>query len=365
MLLPAVTMLQAAEPAGPIFFDPEQRRLELASMGAAQRDALCAAERKSWRSYKALTTVRDKDEYGIDERAEPFAMSVMDAAAEAYGLDNKVARKHLVGILDRWADGRAFSKLKPPSPSAFYAVDRSLLPVIIAYWLTHDAPEMSKKKRQRIYAWIDGLVERGAVRRPTLDPKSRVANNNHSYLNASVIMAWSAMNRDADGLRIGIDSFRSAIDAMREDGSLPLETDRGGRALWYQRHAIASLVTIAEIAAANDIDLYALEDNGRSLHQAIAFLLNGIDDPNIVQPYAQDNASPAPGTDPGVQDLSFLQERGHGRHYMAWAEPYMRRFPEHPNTARLSKLLLDEPSARPMSDDYSGGNMSCLFALTN
>ena len=148
---------------------------------------------------------------------------------------------------------------------------------------------------------------------------------------------------------------------MRPDGSLPLETRRGARALWYQRHAIASLVVIAEIAALQGVDLYGYRVDGRDLHLGLRFLLDGIDDPSRVWPYAAANDKPGPQPDYRHQDLGFLEPRGHGRHYMAWAEIYLARFPLRPESRRLTTLLT-KPGFRPMLDDYSGGDTTCMFA---
>ena len=61
-----------------------------------------------------------------------------------------------------------------------------------------------------------------------------------------------------------------------------LETARGSRALSYQRHAIASLVAIAEMAASQGYDLYGMEgEDGQSIHRAIEFLLDGIDQTSL------------------------------------------------------------------------------------
>ena len=80
------------------------------------------------------------------------------------------------------------------------------------------------------------------VKRPE-DSKGPVSQlNNHRYLSDSVDMAWGALRGDDALFRQGIASFLLALAQMRADGSLPLETARGARALWYQRHAIASLV---------------------------------------------------------------------------------------------------------------------------
>ena len=152
---------------------------------------------------------------------------------------------------------------------------------------------------------------------------------------------------------------------MRPDGSLPLETARGSRALSYQRHAIASLVAIAEMAAAQGYDLYGMEGpGGQSIHRAIAFLLDGIDQTSLVWPYAGENENSGSYRNYKVQDLGFMTERGHGRHYMAWTEAYLARFPDAGLAQRLRQELAEfGPAERPLIDEYSGGNMSCFFAL--
>ena len=99
---------------------------------------------------------------------------------------------------------------------------------------------------------------------------------------------------------------------MRADGSLPLETARGARALWYQRHAIASLVAIAEIAAVQGYDLYALSADGRSLHQAVEFLARGLAEPALVLPYAAANEKPG----------ELRQLPGPGSHLPAASRPW-------------------------------------------
>jgi hypothetical protein len=99
-------------------------------------------------------------------------------------------------------------------------------------------------------------------------------------------MAWGALAGDDAYFREGLVAFDMALADMRADGSLPLETRRGSRALWYQRHAIASLVAIAEMGAVQGRNLYARERDGRSLHTAVRFLLDAIDDAGLVRRYA-------------------------------------------------------------------------------
>jgi poly(beta-D-mannuronate) lyase len=166
-------------------------------------------------------------------------------------------------------------------------------------------------------------------------------------------MAWGALTGDRESFREGSVAYLAALRDMRRDGSLPLETRRGARALWYQRHALASLVGIAEMAAVQGHDLWGRTVGGKDIHRAVRFLLDGIEDPARLRPYAGNAA----------QDLGFLSRRGHGRHYMAWAEIYLARFPERAESRRLLALLeRSDPSFRPMVDDYSGGNATCFFA---
>ena len=198
------------------------------------------------------------------------------------------------------------------------------------------------------------------------DPDAISSRNNHRYLSDSVTMAWGILRGDDDGFRAGIERYLAALGQMRPDGSLPLETARGSRALSYQRHAITSLVAIAEMAAAQGYDLYAIEGpEGQSIHRAIGFLLDGIDQTSLVWPYAAGERQ--------LGLLSQLQGAGPGLHDRArpWAALHgldrglPRPLPGQRACAAARARALAEfgPAEPPLIDDYSGGNMSCFFAL--
>jgi poly(beta-D-mannuronate) lyase len=156
----------------------------------------------------------------------------------------------------------------------------------------------------------------------------------------AVLIAWGALTGDSERFRLGLTGVVDAIAAMRPDGAWPLELARGERALWYQRHALASLTAAAEIAAAQGVDLWSIDIEGRSLHRAVTWLLDALD-----------------GATAG-QDLGFLTRRGNGRHYMSWGDAYIARYPDHPNAKRLAALLAT--ADRPLIDDYSGGDVARL-----
>ena len=333
---------------GTMLVDVATRRAVLDAMPIDSRDALCGVERGNWPTHGVQRNIA-----GDAQVAQTLALTMMQAGARYLAAADPTARNAIASNLGRFAEEAAFSRLlEPVTVNHFYNLDRTLLPIIANFALIADDPALDGAKVAQISRWLDQLVRwRGPERQ--MDPTRPSSRNNHRYLRDSVTMAWGAMVGDNALFFTGIDRFRIALEQMRDDGSLPLETNRGENALFYQRHAISSLVVIAEIAAMQGYDLYALESSdGRDLHHMIRFLADGIDDPAVVERYAEE-----------PQYLGFLDWRGHDRHYMAWFEPYRARFPESPLTKRLEAQIralgtLDEP----MLDDYVGVATTCLFA---
>jgi poly(beta-D-mannuronate) lyase len=343
--------------SGEILLVRDARLAALRALSPEQRHRWCGTGQVPPEAFRPVPGLRDRPD-GPDPASEPFAAAMMALAAAGFGAEDADARRTLVELLGRWSRANALSA-SVRSVNGRYALDRTLLPTIVAFALVRDDPVWSPTRREAVAEWLERLVR--SQRQQPRGPAS--ARNNHHYLRASVEMAWGALIGDTKGLAAGDAAFRDALQDMRADGSLPLETRRGARALWYQRHAVASLVVIAEIAAVHGQDLYGIEVGGRSLHTAIRFLLDGIAEPRRVWRYAAANDKPGPDLDPHRQDLGFLEHRGHGRHYMAWAEIYMARFPDRAEARRLRALLpWDRPGFRPTVDDYSGGNTTCFFA---
>jgi poly(beta-D-mannuronate) lyase len=351
---------------GEVLFEREARAAALAALSAADRRAWCGPTVERWRSHKAVTKIRTPDDEDIrtDDRSEPFAWTVMNAAAAAFGLDDGEARRALIGNLRRWAKGKALTKLQDHHENTYYAFERTLLPTIVAYSLLRPHADLEEDERKLIERWLNRLVRLRGIKRPEESHGEISVQNNHRYLRDAVDMAWGTYRGNDELFRKGIESYLLALGQMRVDGSLPLETERGARALWYQRHAIASLVAIAEMAAVQGYDLYAVEVNGRTLHDAVDFLARAVDEPDLVWAYAAANVRPGQFDNYQVQDLAFMARRGHGRHYMAWLEAYRARFPERAAARRLWRLIAEfDRAPRPMIDEYSGGNTTCFFAV--
>ena len=121
---------------------------------------------------------------------------------------------------------------------------------------------------------------------------------------------------------------------------------RGACALKYQDTVLLNLMFIAELAAMQGYDAYALSVDGKTLHTAVKFLLDAVDDPSVVLQYAyQDPANCINEPPLPTIGLRTVVEAARRDQYTAWLEPYIARFPDHPNSARLRNLLRGRPRA--------------------
>ena len=311
--------------------------------------------------------LRGAESYGSDRAAEPFVLAVMQAAGAWRALADRAAAQAALDELRRWSEAGALERIvevgeAQSNTNSVYSLRRVLAGLLGSWAALREAA--TPETRRAIEAWLTHLVtlqDTDTGSRSGRGGPGAVSNrNNHAYLRASVDALWARLAGDRERAVQAAAVVSHAVEAMRRDGSLPLETARGARALWYQRHAIASLVLAGEALAQLGHDVYAPRADGASLHDAIGFLVAATRDPSLVAGYAAADRNPRPGTQPDRQDLGFLRPRPHGRHYMAWVELYLRRFPSHPNAAPLAALVqpgLD--AARPLIDEISGGNTSC------
>lgn len=298
---------------------------------------------------------------GTDRRIEPFALLEMEAAAAWRGRRDGEAADRAVGALVRWARAGALGEVveagaASSNTNSIYSLRRALI-AILGAWMDLRHSPAGRAHAAEIEPWLARLVTLQDV--TTGGEKSRARgeamsnHNNHALLRATVAAQWAVLTGRSESADAAERTARATIASMRDDGSLPLEMARGSRALWYQRHALASLVYIGELLRPFGRDLWRPRADGADLHRAVAFLLDAMDEPGRLSAFTGD-------ADGRRQDLGFLVPRGNGRHYMAWAELYRARFPGRDESRRL-RALLPERGERgwPLLDDYVGGNATC------
>ena len=200
----------------------------------------------------------------------------------------------------------------------------------------------------------DKAAIEGWLRRLAVQMDEHPGDNNIGTARGAADMMLGLMLGDDARYRRGVQTgFTAQLAAMRADGSFPLETDRGRGALQNQSRNIAFLLYAAEIAASQGENLYGAEVNGRSVEDAIGFLLAAADDNSLVDGYAAANRNP-PKTEPNFAPLSQLDPfdstaRG-------WALLYTQRYPR----GALSDAIRAHIDIGPrVSSDTVGGNVSC------
>jgi len=281
---------------------------------------------------------------------------LMQGTAAALNGDEQAAR-NTIKLLDNWARANALSELVDIGPErnnyvAQYSLRRVMLAVLPSWALLYGRADADTRKR------IDGWVAQrmAATEQPVGPADSRktahpsmAKMDYYQLMREALAMEYAAMTGSNEGFRRGVTAYLTTLRQMRDDGSLPLETAHGSRALWYQRHAIASLVTMAQIASGQGTNLYDAEVDGKHLDRAINFLLSESTDPHQIAQYATE-----------TQDLGFLQRRADGRDFMAWIEPWMA----HANVGPIpdGDPLQVAISDRPLIDEIAGGNASCQMA---
>jgi poly(beta-D-mannuronate) lyase len=298
----------------------------------------------------------DESQRGMLDRAvQPFTMAVMQGTAFALAGDDQAARS-TIRLLDNWARANALSELVDIGPErnnaiAQYSLRRVMMAVVPSWAIL--ASQADAETKQRVEGWMAQRI--AAMDQPVGPAETRKTGQRklrydyYQLLREAASMSYAALTGDNERFRRGIALYVAVLRQMRDDGSLPLETAHGSRALWYQRHAIASLVVMAQIADQQGYDLYDVTISGKRLDRAVNFLLAEASEPHQIAAYATEN-----------QDLSFLQHRSDGRNFMAWVEPWLA----HGNVGPIpdGDPLQIAISARPLIDELVGGNATCLMA---
>lgn len=272
----------------------------------------------------------------------------------------------LLDNLRAWAQANALTSYPGATTAGDfqpkYQLQWFLIPVLQAWSVLRKDSIVSPQDRALVDAWLTRVISYALE--PFGGPGAPENPFNVGYLVRGLRMAWGIMTGDDNAVAEGMEKVVMGLHQMRSDGSFPREVARGACALRYQDTMLLNLLFIAELAAAQGYDAYALTINGKSLHTAIKFLLDAVDDPSVALQYASQDPSNCTGAPPFPPiDLSSVVGHPNGFNYSAWLEPYMVRFPGHPNTPRLRNLLTGGiEGARPIFHPHSGGNTTCLSA---
>jgi poly(beta-D-mannuronate) lyase len=249
-----------------------------------------------------------------------FSRAVVKAADDYRSTGNQRAAECVIALLDTAAKDKVLAG-PMKTVQAIYVQGWSLSSWAIAYLKVRGAGAASYEENIEIAAWLKKLAEEnrdyyeGKGHNPHSD-----AHNNHLYWAGLAISAAGIATEDHKLLNWGMNAYRDGARDITNDGTLPLEMQHAGRALYYHLYALAPLVMLAELGESNGIDLYA--EKHRAIQRLVDRCAAGLQDPSyFVQHTGVPQDMPA--------DLDAWE--------IGWAKPYLRRFPNASLSALLSK----------------------------
>ncbi|MBM1174190.1 alginate lyase family protein [Microvirga arabica] len=238
--------------------------------------------------------------------------------------------------LDAWASAKAMTDMR--SKQAHFNLGQALGGFALAYLQVRNAPGLANDQKQRVEAWLKTLGQQIVGFMDKNDAAS--SRNNHRYWAGLGATAAGLASDDKQLIRWGLDSARVGLAQITPDGTLPLEIKRGKRARDYHIFAAEPLVTTAELARSQGIDLYA--ENGGALQRLVDRVLGSLNDPSFFEKATgtKQEAYPGDGTVPPSR--------------IAWLEIHQSRRPSPEAEAVLSRK-------RPAGSSEIGGNTTLLF----
>jgi poly(beta-D-mannuronate) lyase len=191
----------------------------------------------------------------------------------------------------------------------------------VAWLKVRSSGVASLEQSTGIRAWLKRLAEenRGYYEKKR-QQHSTDAVNNHLYWAGFAISAAAIASDDYRLLEWGLDAYRHGARDIRDDGTLPMEMDRGQMALHYHLYALAPLVLLAEFGEANGVDLYAERDY--AIRRLVSRCIAGLQDAT----FFERRTGVPQVTTPRIEAWEI-----------GWAQSWLRRFPDPVISQLLSK----------------------------
>lgn len=212
-------------------------------------------------------------------------------------------------------------------------------------------PDLTEADKAVVGPWLNGLVKVAA------DSYWKDRTDNKVYERAYVAMLWGIIAQDDAVVREAIEVYKLAIHDMRPDGSFPVDTQRGGMGVQYNASGAVMLMQMAmAMETAFGVDLYGYSVDGRSLHNAVDFLIRSIRAPGETNAiYAI--SCPDSGDRWGSIEKPSIDFFLHSTALLVYAD----RFPDNPESPWIKEFFARDLVSATVSE-RSGGAPACQFA---
>ena len=293
-------------------------------------------EASSFYSDSQHSVIDEKKEAAYKAADEHFqeAMATTAKAADAFrATGNRQAAACVLSVLLVYANAHSMTGTMS-SNQANYVQNWTMGALAVTWLKVRNANPGSADDRKAVTAWLDAV---GAEVRGYFKERHEKATNdgrNNHYYWAGFAAAGAAIAADDRSLYDwGLSTYDDALSRIQPDGTLPLEMDRGQRALHYHLFALAPIIMLAEYGEANGQHTYA-QRNG-ILNMLVKRTLAGLVDNSYFT-----KAAKAKQDTPDKNEIKSND--------VLWAVPYLNRFPD----ADAKKLI---QRASLHGQNYIGG----------
>ena len=291
--------------------------------------------------------------YGLDDRFSD-SLSKFDEFSFPCGTGNKEACESVVKILLDWSNANAAKRTGPSDEEGKHWNDTLTVnlfvssPMMAAYSFAKQVIDVPADQDKKIKEWFKKIVKKNQhlMYGKTYDyggasgtPKRA---HNHALSSAVAHMELGVLIGDDKTFRKAFKNFEAAIKYSRKDGSLPIETRRGGRAMFYQARAMNALAAIAIIAENQGYDIWSYKHKNKDFHNLVKFFIDVTEKNELIFKYAKESRHPGPAKDYKKQDLKIKTSSNWG-----WLYAYASRFPDHQNIKRLEEWSNGEAELNP------------------
>jgi poly(beta-D-mannuronate) lyase len=193
--------------------------------------------------------------------------------------------------MSSWAGQKAMLG-KLSSEQAYYVRKWTLGGLALNY--ARVKPQATPAQRAAIEGWLKALADATIAH----SDAKKGGRNNHYYWEGLAVTSVGGVSGDQRYLDWGRKVLEHALQQMAEDGSLPAEMERAGKALHYQVFAATPLVLMASILDVHD----------PRLDQLVAFTVAGSADPSGIAKRTGFQQEPV-----GSREVTMIYNRHEGK----------------------------------------------------
>ncbi|UYN94401.1 MAG: alginate lyase family protein [Enhydrobacter sp.] len=227
----------------------------------------------------------------------------VSAAATRYVATGDIGEARCVlDVLDSWATaGALLGYSRRDSLQTWFNVQWAATSAALSLSVVRSSPARDDARLLAMTEWLVQVAEHQLSQLPDeREVAARWIKDHNAYWRGLMAASIGVIARNGELFRLGLRTFSGAIAGLDARNTWPFAE---GASLYEHNLGLQPLILIAELAARQDVDLYSVQVNGRSIHDAVRTV---VEDSRARETFK-----------PGAGDL-------------AWAEFYVRRFPESP-----------------------------------